>query len=75
MPKPKYKLSIAPNGMITYWYRPYMHCVDGMCKYHLLCEVGEMYQQWFKDQIKRHGYTIKSGDAPAPIHWADYVQK
>lgn len=68
-----YSLTKDKNGLITYKYRAIYHDRDIVCVYHLLCEVGDRYQAWFKQEITRRGWTIISNDAPPPIHWANYV--
>lgn len=66
-----YQMTCDRQGVITYRYKATSH--GGIvCTYHLLCEVGERYQAWFKQEIVRRGWMIVSKDAPRPIHWADY---
>jgi hypothetical protein len=41
--------SIGVKNVITYKYKAIFHDPDIICQYHMLCEVGEVYQIWIAD--------------------------
>lgn len=67
----KYSLSKSRTGMLTYRYAPSR---DLGFEFHTLAEVGEPYQQWFRDEIALRGYVVDYGvDLPTAPWVADLV--
>jgi hypothetical protein len=67
------KLTVLKGGMLRYRY------VAGGCMefdFHMLCEVGEPYQPWFREEIERRGWEVEYGREMDEPPWvADFVLK
>lgn len=53
-----YRLTLAPNNMLTYEYIVSPDEDEIYCLYHSFAEVGEPYQEWFRRQIVERGYWV-----------------
>lgn len=67
------KLTKQKGGMLRYRY-----ALDGSGEvafdFHTLAEVGEPYQQWFRDEIARQGWQVEFGrDLEEKPYVADFV--
>ena len=69
--KTKYKLIIGEDDMINYKYGTEHFA----CSFSLFCEVGQPYQQWFKDEIRRRNLTIETKELNEYPWIADFVVK
>ena len=67
------KLTVLKDGMLRYRYRA-GGCMD--FEFNMLCEVGEPYQQWFRDEIKRRDINVEFGRELDQSPWcADFIIK
>jgi hypothetical protein len=66
-------LTVLKGGMLCYRY----DCGPEISfDFNMLCEVGEPYQQWFRDEIARRGLIVEfSRDIQAKPWVADFVIK
>lgn len=66
------RLTIQKGGMLRYRYRA-GGCMD--FDFHLLCEVGEPYQQWFREEIAERGLKVETRELDCYPWVADFVVK
>jgi hypothetical protein len=52
------------TGKVLYRYRCINHDPRTSCEFDLLSEVGESYQQYFRDILAREGFTVETVDKP-----------
>jgi hypothetical protein len=52
------RLTVGKGGVLNYHYRA---GEEMDFSFHMLCEVGEPYQQWFRDEIRMRGYRVQYG--------------
>ena len=64
-------IKVANNGMLTYKYDV---SDEISCAFHLLCEVGEPYQQAFIDEIAERGMTVETRSLDCAPWVADFAK-
>ena len=66
-----FKLTVAKDGMLTYEYES---CGGDLAfSFNLLCEVGEPYQPWFRDEIRRRNLNVVTRELDVPPWVADFA--
>lgn len=66
------KLTKLKGGMLRYRYTA-GGCVD--FDFHTLAEVGEPYQAWFREEIRRRGWEVQTREMDCKPWIADFVRR
>lgn len=67
----RFSLTVGKDGMLNYRYSA---GPDMAFHFHLLCEVGEPYQQQFRDEIERRGLVIETRELDEKPWIADFIR-